>query len=97
MMVGKRLPDPLLLRYLRVSHSKALQSYTPAVYPGKITLFRASQSLNANTDDSPLGWKAFAGGGFEVYHFAATHNIMNAEYAIEIAEKLNECLAAAQV
>ncbi len=93
---GRRLPDFLLLRYLRECHSEALNNYIPMVYPGKVTLFRAVQTLLENPDDSPMGWKPLAAGGLEVYYFEASHEIMNLEYAKDVALKLNECLRNAQ-
>lgn len=92
----RRLPDVLLLEYLRHKHSEALRYYVPSQYPGKITLFRASQSLEENPVDSPMGWAPLAAGGVDVYHFKATHNIVDLEYAHEIASKLSECLDAAR-
>lgn len=92
---GMRLPDRLLLLYLQESHTKALQNYVPGLYSGKITLFRASQTLKANPPDSPLGWGPLTTGGLEVYLFDSTHRIVDAEYAEEVAQKLNECLLTA--
>ena len=88
----KRLPDSILLRYLRLSHTNALRSYVPVRYPGKVTLFRANSSLKKNPDDSPMGWKPLAGGGFNVIHFTATHDLFKTEYVAEVAKRLNECL-----
>jgi acyl carrier protein len=92
----KRLPDILLLQYLRYKHSEALRYYVPSRYPGKITLFRASESLEENPDDSPMGWMPLAADGVDIYHIDASHNIVNYEYAREIAFKLTECLDAAR-
>jgi aspartate racemase len=92
----RRLPDTLLLQYLRYKHSEALRYYVPSQYPGKITLFRASESLEENPTDSPVGWMPLATGGVEIYHFEATHNIVDVEYARDIASKLSECLDAAR-
>lgn len=88
----RRLPDGILLPYLRFQHSAALTNYVPAVYPGKVTLFRATQTLIRNPDDSPMGWKPLAGGGLDVYHFDAPHEIVSARYAPEVAAQLQECL-----
>lgn len=95
-VLGKRLPDRLLLRYLRKSHSQALRNYVPIRYAGRVTLFRSSESLPANPDDSLIGWGPLAEGGLEVFHFNATHNLINIEYAEEVAQKLNECLVKAR-
>ncbi|HMR66038.1 MAG TPA: amino acid adenylation domain-containing protein [Anaerolineae bacterium] len=91
-LLGKRLPDSLLLQYLRMSHSQALRDYVPILYPGRITLFRSSESEATNPDDSPLGWGPLTAAGLDVFHFKASHNIIDAEYAQEVAHKLMECL-----
>ena len=88
----RRLPDSVLLSYLRQSHSEALNNYVPEIYPGKVTLFRAAESLPQNPDDSPMGWKPLAAGGLEVYHFEASHEIVRAEYAKDVARQLVQCL-----
>lgn len=89
---GWRLPDSLLLLYLRTVHSKALYEYIPQYYPGRVILFRSSETEKNYSDDTPSGWKALAGGGLEIIHFNATHNIVNEEYAEEVARRLQECL-----
>ncbi|MCC6299800.1 MAG: amino acid adenylation domain-containing protein [Anaerolineales bacterium] len=93
---GVRMPDPLLLRYLRKSHTRAISQYVPLQYPGKIVMFRSSVSLSSNPDDASEGWRFLAGGGVETFHFKATHNIVDAEYAEEVALKLDECLVKAR-
>jgi hypothetical protein len=52
--------------------------------------------LLSNPDDTPEGWGALARGGLEIFHFNATHNIVSAEYADAVAQKLNECLVKAR-
>jgi amino acid adenylation domain-containing protein len=95
-MLRRRLPNRILLLYLRKRHREALVNYVPAVYPGKITLFRASESLATNPDDSLLGWAPLAAGGMEIYHFEASHAIVYGECAKEVAETLNDCLKKAR-
>jgi len=90
--LNKRLPDFLLLHYLRESHSQALYRYIPKSYPGAITLFRATQSLEKRLLNPSLDWKTLAGGGLDVYLFDATHNLVDAIYSKEVAERLNLCL-----
>jgi len=93
----KRLPDTLLLQYLRYKHSEALRRYMPSKYPGKITLFRATESLKFNPIDSQMGWSPLAGGGVEVLLFEAAHNIVDFEYAEAIAAALSECINKARI
>lgn len=91
-ILGRRIPDRVLLPYLRLKHTEALINYVPVVYPGKVTLFRATQSLSANPDDSQLGWRPLAAGGLDLHHFDAPHEIVYPEYAKDVARKLDECL-----
>ena len=95
-LLHRRLPDRILLRYLRKRHREALVNYVPVVYPGKITLFRASESLATNPDASLLGWGPLAAGGMDIFHFDASHAIVYGEPAKAVAEKLNECLKQAR-
>ncbi|MEW6084384.1 MAG: amino acid adenylation domain-containing protein [Chloroflexota bacterium] len=93
---GKRLPDKLLLNYLRKSHTQALHAYSPQWYPGRVTLFRASETLSSEPEDPSVGWHSLAGGGIDVYHFNATHNLLHPQFAPEVASRLIECLTQAQ-
>jgi aspartate racemase len=91
-----RLPDKLLQDNVRESHIDALTNYTPVRYPGRVTLFRASETMLKNPTDSALGWEPLSGGGLDVYLFDASHELMRPETAREVAVKLNECLLKAQ-
>jgi len=93
MIFGRRLPDTLLLSYLKFVHSQAVHKYVPSPYPGKVILFRASQSVSLNEDDSVLSWKSLTNGNIDIFHFEATHNITDREYANKIAWQLMECLS----
>jgi len=94
-LFGKRLLDSLLIHYLRDSHRMALKNYVPTLYPGKITIFRASESTKKHPIDSPMGWAPLAGGGLDVHYFESSHEMIKPEYAALIAQKLNDCILAA--
>jgi len=79
-----------------MSHSQALCKYVPKAYPGNITIFRSSESAGANSDNSAEGWGLLSGGRLDLYHFKATHNLVNVEYAEDVARTLSECLAKAR-
>jgi hypothetical protein len=49
-----------------------------------------------NSDDNSSGWNALAGGGLEIFRFNATHNIVDSQYAEEVARTLNDCLVKAR-
>lgn len=94
-LIHKRLPDALLLHYLRLNHRMALRNYVPTKYPGRVTLFRATESLESDSIESPMGWASLSGGGLDVHYFVTPHEMIKPEYAEPIARKLNECLIAA--
>jgi amino acid adenylation domain-containing protein len=93
----RKLPDTLLQTYIRENHIEALTNYVPVKYPGRVILFRATETLLENPTDSMLGWVPLSGCGLEVYLFNASHELMRAEYAQEVALRLNECLRKAQM
>lgn len=95
-MLGRRLPDRLLLNYLKKSHTQALHTYSPQWYPGRITLFRASETAAAEPEDSLNKWESISGGGMDVYHFNATHDLFHPKFASEVAAQLIDCLTRAQ-
>ncbi|MFT3893217.1 MAG: thioesterase domain-containing protein [Anaerolineales bacterium] len=96
-VLQKRLPDGLLLQYLRTTYAMALRNYVPTIYQGKVTLFHASESKKTNPIDSPMGWGPLANGGLDVHYFDTPHTMIQPEYAEQIARKLNECLLSAGI
>jgi amino acid adenylation domain-containing protein len=52
---------------------QAKRAYTQRVYPGKITLFRASNQPLGIVPDPTLGWAPFAGGGLEIHEVPGFH------------------------
>jgi len=95
-LANKRLPDGLLLHYLRLNHRMALRNYIPTKYPGKITLFRATESLKNDPVNVTMGWAPLAGGGLDVHYFDTPHEMIKSEYAEPVARELNECLISAK-
>jgi amino acid adenylation domain-containing protein len=92
----RKLPDAMLQNYIRENHIEALTNYIPVKYPGRVTLFRATETLLENPTDSMLGWVPLAGGGLKVYLFEASHELLRVEYAQKVAARLNDCLLKAQ-
>ena len=73
----------------------AEERYVPArqEYPGKITLFWASDA-KPNFQDNRLGWRRMAAGGLDLQVVPGTHTSMREEpYVAELVEKLKPCLA----
>jgi amino acid adenylation domain-containing protein len=61
-------------------------------YPGKVTLFKASISLPIY-EQADYGWGKYAHRGVEVHEVQGEHgNLLKEPYAIELAEKLNQCI-----
>lgn len=76
---------------------KAGQKYLPKVYPGKMTLFRASNQPLGIQPDATLGWENFVAGKLEIHEVPGHHGSIVAEpYVRILAEKLNDCLVVAQ-
>jgi thioesterase domain-containing protein/acyl carrier protein len=92
-LLKRRLPDRLLVEYLSQRLVMALDRYSPQVYPGKITLFRARQTLDSNPLDDPQGWAPLAAGGLDVHLFDSTHNLLSREFVDAVGDELLECLS----
>ena len=58
--------------YIEQIHFQALSNYVPQVYPGHITIFRASMSP-ARFYDPQLGWGELAAVGLEIYDVPGHH------------------------
>jgi thioesterase domain-containing protein/acyl carrier protein len=76
---------------------KALREYVPGVYPGYVTLFRASKQPAGYNTDRDLGWERLAAGGVEVHEIPGYHGSIVMEPRVRIlAEQLRACLVEAQ-
>lgn len=76
--------------------SKARRIFRPQKYAGKVTLFRASIQPYGLAPDPTLGWTSYVG-DLEIYEIPGHHTSIVVEpYVRVLAEKLAECLAAAQ-
>ena len=72
---------------------KAGQKYSPEVYPGNMTLFRASIQPLGIQPDPTLGWECFVEGEIEMHEVPGHHGSIVAEpYVRILAEKLRGCL-----
>jgi thioesterase domain-containing protein len=92
--LGKRLSAKMLLKYILEMHLKAVNNYIPEIYPGQITIFRASESLAENPPDSPMGWGPLAKQGINLKVFDGNHaDVYAPEQAPNIAEMLRSCLS----
>ena len=79
------------------AHYRALDSYVPRVYPGRLTLFHSGVHPLLSSYDPTMGWGALAAGGVEVIEISGSHlSIMQEPRVQRLAERLSLCLAHAQ-
>lgn len=92
---GRELPR--ILQQLRAAHRAALRAYRPRPFPGRVTLFLASERpIDLHRADD-LGWAAYAPGGVEIHNVAGDHVSLIVEPAVGVlAEQLRDCLARAR-
>jgi aspartate racemase len=79
------------------SDLRATQNYGLHPYPGRITFFKASETLAGTSQDPTMGWNEWASGGVEVHVVPGNHaNLMYEPHVEVLAEKLTACLNQAQ-
>jgi thioesterase domain-containing protein len=85
----------LILGRIFTLNRTAERIYRPRPYPGRITLFYATERhpYQYNKTDTRLGWDEFAGDGLEVHLVPGNHGTMRREPHIRVlAAKLTSCL-----
>jgi hypothetical protein len=82
----------LIEQQLWETNLKAVTNYVPRVYPGKITLFRASENLDTNPVDDPMGWGPLARGGVDEFVIDAAHRLLDEPYVVDVVKQLRICL-----
>ncbi len=89
-------PNPIIKRIWNAC-VQAERDYVPRVYPGRITLFWASETPVLSYKDTRLGWSEMAADGLEVQVVPGDHGTMREEPHVGIlAEKLTACLRRGQ-
>jgi amino acid adenylation domain-containing protein len=79
------------------SDLRATQTYTLHPYPGRITFFKASETLTGTSSDPTMGWSDWATGGVELHIVPGNHaNLMYEPHVETLAEQLTACLDRAQ-
>jgi thioesterase domain-containing protein len=91
------LPDlsqlPERYRWILEANQKAMMAYQPGVYPGRITVVRASIRPLICTFEHDLGWGRHASGGVEVVGVPGYHNnIIKEPHVRSLAQRLREIL-----
>lgn len=106
--LGHSLPHHLQRAFVAEANMQAKRGYVAQVYPGRITLFRASKPsvftklyLPTPEDwynrDPQHGWGNLAGGGLEIHDVPGDHFSLFEEPHVQVlAEKLRACLDEAQ-
>lgn len=95
----------LPLMRLRINTLHAKHHYVPQIYPGRITLFRASEwqpedssyedGDRSRADDPALGWSALSSQAVNVHVVPGTHETIVEEPHVQtLADRLRACLEA---
>lgn len=106
--LGRPLPQNLRNELVAEANMQAKRGYKTQLYPGCVTLFRASQPASFSKLYLPTsedwynrnpqhGWSEVVGGGLEIYDVPGDHFSMFEEPHVQVlAEKLRTCLDEAQ-
>jgi amino acid adenylation domain-containing protein len=80
------------------SDFRASRNYVLHRYPGRLTLFKASDDLSGNLLDTTLGWSDWAEGGVDVQLVPGNHATMVYKPNVEtLADKLAACIDQVQL
>jgi thioesterase domain-containing protein/acyl carrier protein len=75
------------------SHIYAAKAYIPQPYPGRVTLFRASEVAVTDSEDLTLGWGELATQGVDLHWVPGNHQKMVRKPHVQVlAEHLRACL-----
>jgi amino acid adenylation domain-containing protein len=78
------------------SDLRATQDYELRLYPGRVTLFKASEALAGTSPDPTLGWSEWASDGVEVHLVPGNHaNLVYEPHVKILAEKLSASISQA--
>jgi aspartate racemase len=93
--IRRPLPDSLQDFTYQKLNARAAREYLPQVYPGRVTLFRASDRASSVSSqlDPELGWGGLAVGGLEIYDAPGDHLGMLKEPHVKgLGEQLRACI-----
>lgn len=82
--------------FMRDAYNRAALKYVPQPYPGKITIFAASDRSEEGSQKLPpdLGWKDIAEQGIEIFQIPGDHLGMLKEPHVQVlAARLKSCIA----
>jgi amino acid adenylation domain-containing protein len=92
---GLAKTDLLSATLLRVwtANIEAAEKYSPRMYPGRVSLFYATDWPTPSRHDARLCWADFAGQGLELHRIPGNHGSFRFEPHVRVlAEKLDLCL-----
>jgi len=91
-LADTELLSPTLERIWRANIAAA-DKYQPHMYPGRLTLFWATDWPTPSRNDARLRWADFAEDGLEVHRIPGSHGSFRFEPHVRVlAEKLDMCL-----
>jgi thioesterase domain-containing protein/acyl carrier protein len=80
------------------SDFRATRNYAMSLYPGRVTLLKASEEPSGKSSDTTLGWSSWVAGGVEVIVVPGNHASMVYQPYVEVlANKLSACISQVQV
>ena len=91
MRQGRSLPRALW--NIAQANALAAQNYSPRPYPGRLTLFRASQQYIERVPEPTLGWGRLALGGVDTFEVPGGHaTVIQDPHVALLAPLLQKCL-----
>jgi amino acid adenylation domain-containing protein len=94
-LVPMELDVSQALRFVELLRSdlRATRNYGLHLYPGRITFFKANDTLTGTSADPTMGWSEWATGGVEVHVVPGNHaNMMYEPHVETLAKELRACL-----
>jgi len=92
---GLAVPKSVEYYAMQEVNDQAVVNYEPQLYPGQLTVFKASNPADLETTGVALdnGWTDLAGGGLEIFEIPGTHlGILQEPDVAVLAEKLKICI-----
>ena len=89
--IGRPLPQSL--RHTTRLMAEAVRKDSTNSYPGRITLFRPSETTFTRYNQWDLGWSQIAADGVDVYEIAGLKRTLLRANVIEVGRLLKKCLA----
>jgi aspartate racemase len=76
------------------AQQRAMRNYSPSIYPGRLTLFRARMQPLFSSHRPDNGWSPLAGGGLDIRVVPGNHlGMLQEPHVKAFAKELKACLA----